>query len=255
VPAGRRADGRFVKKTRPIEDIVQPQTHCSTRVQLQPEYADRAREAAHVDGPYRTTGRGTIPSRAKIFVCEPKRRARRRLRAEILSTPRTCLRRSRRPSTSRCQSTSTGKARAGGDSTRVARLRCKRVLSSPQFVFRFERDPPGGRPRGRIRSPIRARVAARVLPVDSIPETSCSSRRGTRLSKPPFCAAGARNARRFAPQTALTKNFRGPMALSAQPRHQRRVDPSSSRLRRQPRNSFRRRPRCYSTTVPHAASS
>jgi mono/diheme cytochrome c family protein len=97
-----------------------------------------------IAGPYKPTGRGDTPSRKKIFVCHPANRA------EEPACARTILaglahRAFRRPVTSADVTpllTFYQKGRAGGDFDNGIQAAIQAMLVSPEFLFRFEQDPP-----------------------------------------------------------------------------------------------------------------
>ena len=96
-----------------------------------------------VDGPYAASGPGTTPSRARIFTCVPRQASEEAACArEILST--IAYRAYRQPASTEHLSVlmdfyAQGYEKGGFDKGIETGL--QRILSSPQFVFRFERDP------------------------------------------------------------------------------------------------------------------
>jgi mono/diheme cytochrome c family protein len=105
-----------------------------------------------IRGPYNSTGPGDTPSRERIFTCHPKSAADEAPCAkQILST---LIRRAyRRPITDSDVAKilpfyEKGHAGApeGTGFERGIQTAVERLLVSPQFLFRIERDPPGGNP-------------------------------------------------------------------------------------------------------------
>ena len=97
-----------------------------------------------IAGPYKATGAGDTPSRRRIFTCSPTDRA-----AELPCAKRiisTLARRAYRGSITEADIDTllefyTDGARTGGFEAGVQSA-LWRILASPQFVFRFELDPP-----------------------------------------------------------------------------------------------------------------
>jgi hypothetical protein len=96
-----------------------------------------------VDGPYAASGAGSTPSRARIFTCTPREASEEAACArEILST--IAYRAYRQPPSTEHLSVlmdfyTQGREKGGFENGIETGL--QRILSSPQFVFRFERDP------------------------------------------------------------------------------------------------------------------
>ena len=96
-----------------------------------------------VDGPYAASGPGATPSRARIFTCVPRQASEEAACArEILAT--IAYRAYRQPASTEHLSVlmdfyAQGYEKGGFDKGIETGL--QRILSSPQFVFRFERDP------------------------------------------------------------------------------------------------------------------
>ena len=103
-----------------------------------------------VEGPYNVTGVSATPSRERMFVCRPAAGATRG-RADDLCDADSLDPRASAPfgvrspltiSTRRCRSTAT--RAAGGDSFDAGiRAGLARILASPNFLYRIERDAPG----------------------------------------------------------------------------------------------------------------
>ena len=96
-----------------------------------------------VTGPFDATGPGDTPSRRRIFVCRPADVSEERACAEeILST--LARRAYRRPTTEMDLDTLLGfyaEGRAAGDFEAGVEMALRRLLVSPEFLFRIERDP------------------------------------------------------------------------------------------------------------------
>lgn len=137
----------FIKKNfTPIEDIVQqpfntlldPLFNGTPEVTLLPHLG-----SIIVDGPYGATGPGDTPPRERIFTCRPAAPTEQAECArEILATLAT--RAYRQPVSTEHLSVlmdffEQGRARGGFEHGIEVAL--QRILSSPQFIFRFERDP------------------------------------------------------------------------------------------------------------------
>jgi hypothetical protein len=105
-------------------------------------------ESLTVTGPYNVTGPGNSPSRRRVFVCHPTSAADEGACATKILT--TLARRAyRRPLTDGDVKTlmefyETGRRKGGFDAG--IELGVRRILASPDFVFRIERDPQGMAP-------------------------------------------------------------------------------------------------------------
>ena len=108
----------------------------------------------HIDeiiltGPFNPTGPGDTPSRRRVFTCRPRNRgeedgcarqilepiARRAYRGDVTSADRAALK----------EFFEQGRA-DGGTFERGIDLGLRRILASPKFIFRIERDPAGAVP-------------------------------------------------------------------------------------------------------------
>ena len=110
-------------------------------------------------GPFDPTGPGDTPSRRKIFTCRPARdgrsvRAPDRLDAGAARLSRRQRRRPRAPARFLSGGTEAGRFDTG------IQTALQRILASPKFSFRVERDPAGTAP-GRL-SHRRPRLASRL---------------------------------------------------------------------------------------------
>lgn len=147
VKAGPRFLGvAFVQRTEARDENV-----------LRPRMRGRGTQAALVNvtvsGPYNATGPGDTPSRRRIFVCRPAKKSEDQACAvKILST--LARRAFRRPVTNAdlddlmpfyTKALAEGGLGEGGFDAGIERA-LERLLVSPQFLFRIERDPPGAAP-------------------------------------------------------------------------------------------------------------
>jgi hypothetical protein len=93
-------------------------------------------------GPYNVAGPGDTPSRARIFVCSPSSADELSCARKIIAT--LARRAYRRPVTDADVApllTFYRAGRGGGGFDRGIEMALRRILSDPNFVFRFERDP------------------------------------------------------------------------------------------------------------------
>ena len=101
-----------------------------------------------VTGPFDATGPGDTPSRQRILTCRPNTGVEERACAEeILST--LARRAYRRPATAADLDTLLEfyeEGRAAGDFDAGIEMALRRLLVSPEFLFRIERDPEGAAP-------------------------------------------------------------------------------------------------------------
>jgi hypothetical protein len=208
----------FVQRNHaPIEDIVQQPSNTL----LDPLFngTPEVTLIAHVgsvtvDGPYEPTGRGTTPSRERIFVCRPKQPSEDSACAREILTM-LAHRAYRQPPTTEhvavlMEFYEQGRA-AGGDFDKGIEVGLQRLLSSPQFVFRFERDPPGASPGEPY--PLRDDELASRLAFflwSSIPDDELLdlASRG-RLSRPSVLTQQVERMLADPRAAALTKNFAG----------------------------------------------
>ena len=106
-----------------------------------------------VTGPFDATGPGDTPSRQRILTCRPATGAEERACAEeILST--LARRAYRRPATAADLDTLLEfyeEGRAAGDFDAGIEMALRRLLVSPEFLFRIERDPEGAAPNAAYR--------------------------------------------------------------------------------------------------------
>ena len=182
-----------------------------------------------VDGPYAASGPGTTPSRTRIFTCVPRQAsedagmdARGRAATqgavaetacarEILST--IAYRAYRQPASTEHLSVLMdfyGQGYQKGGFDKGIETGLQRILSSPQFVFRFERDPANAAEGAYAISD--SELAARLafflwstIPDDELLELASRNR----LSRPAVLEQQVRRMLADPKATALTENFAG----------------------------------------------
>jgi hypothetical protein len=101
--------------------------------------------AITISGPFQGTGAGDTPSRQRIFVCRPSSSADEAhcARRILLTLARRAWRRPVTESDLEYLLPFYGAGRKEGGFERGIQLAVERLLVSPQFLFRIERDPPG----------------------------------------------------------------------------------------------------------------
>jgi mono/diheme cytochrome c family protein len=146
--AGPRAIGvAFVQKTNAMSPtLLQP--YLSTLDPVDSEGVPRF-DAVTISGPFNATGPGDTPSRRRIFTCRPTSAAGAAAEMTCASQIITALTRRayRRPVPHADISAlltffQAGRSKTGFDGG--IQLALQRILSDPEFVFRAERQPPGG---------------------------------------------------------------------------------------------------------------
>lgn len=150
VKAGSHVIGvSFVRRFWEPEGVLQPPQRGFARTTNELYHGYPAVDTVTIAGPYQTTvANADSPSRRKIFVCRPKDPASEEPCAQkILSTLAT--RAYRRPPAPRDMSTllnfyKEGRANATFDAGIQRGL--ERILASPSFLFRIEREPPNAAP-------------------------------------------------------------------------------------------------------------
>jgi hypothetical protein len=207
----------FIKKNHaPIEDIVgQPHnTLLDPLFNGTPEVTLLAHVGSiTVDGPYNATSVGNTPSRERIFTCRPTQPSEEvACGREILST--VAYRAYRQPPSAEHLSILMEffeSGRAAGGFEKGIEVGLQRILSSPQFVFRFERDPAGA-PADRPYALSDAELATRLafflwssIPDDELLELASRNR----LSKPAVLEQQVRRMLADPRARALTENFAG----------------------------------------------
>jgi hypothetical protein len=164
-----------------------------------------------VDGPYVATGAGTTPSRGRIFTCVPQQPSEEAACArEILSG--IAYRAYRQPPSTEHVSVlmdfyDQGYEKGGFEKGIETGL--QRILSSPQFVFRFERDPASAEGAYAVSdSELASRLAFFLwssIPDDELLELASRNR----LSRPAVLEQQVRRMLASPKATALTENFAG----------------------------------------------
>ncbi len=134
----------FLKKSfGPVEDLVQPLER-STFDPSDPRGLPHVLSVS-IAGPFNAKGAGDTPSRSRIFLCHPATAAEELPCArKIIST--LARRAYREPIGDADLETLLGfyqQGRNQGNFENGIELALRRMLASPQFVFRFERDPKG----------------------------------------------------------------------------------------------------------------
>jgi mono/diheme cytochrome c family protein len=169
---------------------------------------------AFVEGPYKATGVGATPSRERIFVCRPAAAAEEAPCAERIFTNLT-RRAYRRPVTAddvQPPLTFYRQARQNGETFDDGiRAGLARVLSSPSFLYRIERDPAGIRPGGaHLVSEIDLASRLSFFLWSSIPdETLLDLAASGRLRQPGVLAAQVKRMIADPRADALISNFTG----------------------------------------------
>jgi hypothetical protein len=163
-----------------------------------------------ITGPFEPTGSGDTPSRRRVFVCHPANKA-----AELPCAKRilsTLLRRGyRRPVESADLDRVLEFYRAGRDFENGIEIALERILASPQFIFRIERDPEAAAT-GSIHRVSDVELASRLSYFlwSSIPDTEllALAERGL-LKDPPTLDRQVRRMLRDAKSDAVVENFAG----------------------------------------------
>jgi len=148
VEAGPHAIGAaFIKKNHaPVEDVYRPFDFSLFEPAIDPDpywtFVPHLGNLA-ITGPFNTTGRGDTPSRQKIFVCRPADQNEESPCAQkIIET--LAARAFRQPVDVEQISTLMGfyeQGRTKGSFDDGIEMALRRILASPEFMFRFERDP------------------------------------------------------------------------------------------------------------------
>ena len=139
----------FIEDTAKPEGVAQPPQSGGTGVQYNELYnGNAAVENVSIGGPFKVEGPGDTPSRRAIFVCHPTASADEQACAKkILST--LARRAYRRPMTDAdiqplLHFYEVGRKQGSFDSGIQSAL--QRILTDPEFLFRFEPDPPNAAP-------------------------------------------------------------------------------------------------------------
>jgi mono/diheme cytochrome c family protein len=170
-------------------------------------------ERLTVTGPYDATGPGDTPSRRRIFSCHPAAKTEEGACAtQILSTlARRAYRRSITPADveSSLEFFKAGRAKGSFDS--AIELALRRILASPNFVFRAERDP-ASLPAGAVHPVSDVELASRLsfFLWSSIPDEALlrQAEQG-KLREPDVLAAQIRRMIADPRAAALVDNFAG----------------------------------------------
>jgi hypothetical protein len=207
----------FVKKNHaPIEDIIkQPSnTLLDPLFNGTPEVTLIAHiGSVTVDGPYHATGPGRTPSRERIFVCRPADISQEAdCAGEILTT--LAYRAYRQPVSTEHVSVLMDffeQGRAIGGFEKGIEVALQRILTSPQFIFRFERDPSGidpSRPYRISDLELASRLAFFLwssIPDDELLDVAARGR----LSRPAVLREQVQRMLGDPRSSALTENFAG----------------------------------------------
>ena len=146
ITAGEHEVGiSFVRRVWEPEGILQPPQTGFGRTTNEYYHGNPAVEIVSIAGPYHATAAADSPSRRRVFICTPKDRAGEEPCAKtILST--LARRAYRRPLTDEDLQTLLRfyrEGRAGGSFDGGIQRGVERILASPSFLFRIEREPPG----------------------------------------------------------------------------------------------------------------
>jgi cytochrome c553 len=213
VTAGQHEVG-FTWRERPSlpQDVWQPSLRDSQEVHM---IGGLPRlQAVGVEGPYGVTGVSTTPSRDLIFVCEPQA-ALEELACATRILTNLARRAYRRPVTATDVEAPIGfykQAReSGGNFDAGVRAGVARILASPLFLYRIERDP-AGLPSGAARAVSDVELASRLsfFLWSSIPDESLLNLATTgRLRQPGVLEAQVRRMIADGRADALVSNFAG----------------------------------------------
>jgi mono/diheme cytochrome c family protein len=141
-------DVGFTWKERPFQqqDVWQPSLRDSQEIHMIGGLAKL--RTVGIDGPYNVTGVSTTPSRERLFVCRPASVSEEPACAERILT-NLARRAFRRPVTAADVEAPIAfykeSRQNGGNFDAGIRVGVARILSSPLFLFRIERDPAGAR--------------------------------------------------------------------------------------------------------------
>ena len=148
--AGTRVVGvSFVEDVVEPEGVAQPRQTGGTGIQYNEQYnGNPAVETLSIGGPFKVEGAGDTPSRRGIFVCRPARSTEEDACAKKIIA-NIARRAYRRPVTDGdiqplLRFYETGRKQGSFDSGIQTAL--QRILTDPEFLFRFEPDPPNKMP-------------------------------------------------------------------------------------------------------------
>ena len=142
VKAGPRAIGvTFIERDEVRDEEV-------LRPRLRSTGPELAVETVTVSGPYNAKGSGDTPSRQRIFVCRPVTASEEEPCAQriLLALERRAYRRPVSVADAQTLMPFYKAGRAEGGFDLGIQRAIERLLVSPQFLFRIERDPPGAKP-------------------------------------------------------------------------------------------------------------
>ena len=137
----------FVRKFTEPEGVLQPRQSVFASAVNEMRDGNAAVEHVAITGPYESRGPGDTPSRRKLFACRPASGARSDEEAcarEILSSrARLAYRRPVEPADVNTLMDFYRAGRGGASFDAGIQLALERLLISPDFLFRIERDPAG----------------------------------------------------------------------------------------------------------------
>jgi cytochrome c5 len=170
-------------------------------------------ERLTITGPFNPTGRGDTPSRRRIFTCRPSGTSQEESCARAILTP--LVHRAYRGHDTAADQRSvfdfyrTG--RSTGDFDKGVQVALQRILSSPKFIYRAERDPAGSTP-GSVYRVNDLDLAARLsfllwstIPDDALLDVAAKGR----LSQPAVLDREVRRMLADPRSKALASNFAG----------------------------------------------
>ena len=207
-------DVGFTWKERPFQrqDVWQPSLRDSQEVHM---IGGLPRlQTVNVEGPYNVKGVSNTPSRERLFVCHPASASEEPACAEKILT-NLARRAYRRPVTAADVEAPIGfykqSRENGGDFDAGIRAGVARILSSPSFLYRIERDPAGVRP-GAAHAVSDLELASRLsfFLWSSIPDEKLLNLAAAgRLREPGVLAAQVRRMIADERADALVSNFTG----------------------------------------------
>jgi mono/diheme cytochrome c family protein len=207
-------DVGFSFRERPFEaqDVWQPARRDSQEVHMIGGLPKL--KSVGIEGPYKTSGVSTTPSRARVFSCRPKTSAEEPTCAAriVTSLARRAYRRPVTGSDTEAPLVFYRRAREeGGDFDAGIRAALARILASTSFLYRVESDPPG-MPAGKAHAVTDLDLASRLsfFLWSSIPDDRLLRLASTgQLSQPAVLAAEVRRMVADARSAALVSNFAG----------------------------------------------
>ena len=148
VSAGPHAIGAtFLRKTSALQETERQPYDAHFNQDRHPRIQP-AVYSVSIGGPFDAGGAGETPSRSRIFVCRPAARPEEeRCARQILSTlTRRAYRRAVTEEDLRVPMKFYKEARNDGEFEAGIEMALRAILTSPEFLFRIERDPAGARP-------------------------------------------------------------------------------------------------------------